>query len=77
MYDPPNPMPDDRELWACALQVERQHGKDAPRFVAERIGALATAGDEEGMATWKAIARRLDQLGRGIISVGLGNGRRT
>jgi len=70
-------MPDDRELWACALQVERQHGKDAPRFVAERIGALATAGDEEGMATWKAIARRLDQLRRDTISDDEEKGRRT
>jgi len=50
-------LPDDRELWACALQVERQHGKDAPRFVAQRIGALAELGDEAGIATWKAIAR--------------------
>jgi len=57
-------MPDDCELWACALQVERQHGEDAPRFVAERIGALAVAGDAEGIATWKAIARRLCNLQR-------------
>jgi len=57
-------IPDDRELWACALQVERQHGKDAPRFVAERIGALGVAGDQKGVATWKAIAWRLDQLSR-------------
>ena len=55
---------DDRELWACALQVERQHGDDAPRIVAERIGALALAGDQAGVATWKAIAWRLDQLRR-------------
>ena len=55
---------DDRELWACALQVERQHGDDAPRFVAERIGALSVTGDEEGIATWKEIARRLCKLQR-------------
>jgi len=61
-------LPDDRELWACAPQVERQHGEDAPRFVAERIGALAVAKDEEGIATWRAIARRLDQLRRGTTS---------
>ena len=58
-------LPDDRELWACALQVERQHGKDAPRFVAERIGGLAVAGDQEGVATWKAIAERLNGLAIG------------
>jgi len=55
-------MADDRELWACAVQVERQHGKSAPRFVAERIGDLALAGDEQGVATWKMIAERLDKL---------------
>jgi len=64
IYGSPTTMPDDRELWACALQVERQHGDDAPRFVAERIGALAVAGDQAGVATWKAIAWRLDQLRR-------------
>jgi len=57
-------VPDDRELWACALQVERQHGENAGRFVAERIGALAVAGDHDGVTTWKAIAQRLDKLRR-------------
>jgi len=70
-------MPDDRELWACALQVERQHGDDAPRFVAERIGALAVAGDQDGATTWKAIAQRLDQLRRRTISSEREKGRRT
>lgn len=52
----------DWELWACANQVLKMHGEDAPRHVAERIGALALEGDAEGVATWKAIARRLSQL---------------
>lgn len=52
----------DRELWACANQVLESHGEKAPVFVAERIGALALAGDMDGIANWKAIARRLDQL---------------
>jgi len=69
-------LPDDRELWACALQVERQHGDNAPRFVAERIGALVVAGDREGIATWKGIARRLDQLRRNTISSEQEKGRR-
>ncbi len=60
---------DDKELWACALHVERQHGDDAPRFVAERIGALVLAGDTEGVATWKAIAVKLEAtLPRGSVS---------
>lgn len=52
----------DRELWACALQVQKQHGEGANLFVAERIGTLALAGDEAGVATWKEIRRRLDML---------------
>jgi len=37
-------LPDERELWACALQVERQHGDDAPRFVAQRMGGTDRTG---------------------------------
>lgn len=53
---------DDWELWACAQQVIKQHGAKAPTHVASRIGDLATAGDMDGVDTWKAIAARVDQL---------------
>jgi len=56
------PLSDEQHLWACALAVERQHGERAPVFVAERIGALALAGDAAGVARWKAIAARMAQL---------------
>ena len=52
----------DRELWACATLVEKQHGERAPYFITERMLALAAAGDEVGVATWKAISDRYDQL---------------
>jgi hypothetical protein len=52
----------DWELWACASTIMRNHGERAPVFVAERIGALALAGDADGLATWRAIASRMDQL---------------
>ena len=52
----------DWELWACAVQVERTHGERAPVFVAERIGALALAGDLDGVEAWKGIAARLEEL---------------
>lgn len=55
----------DRELWGCALEVERQHGAGAPVFVAERIGTLALAGDRAGVETWRAIVARLDKLTSG------------
>jgi lipopolysaccharide export system protein LptC len=56
-------MLDEWELWACAQQVVRQHRDKAPTFVAERIGQLVLDGDEDGVATWKAIAERIDHLG--------------
>ena len=52
----------ERELWACAIEVLRQHGSRAPAFVAERIGALVLAGDAAGVATWKATAAKLQLL---------------
>jgi hypothetical protein len=52
----------ERELWACATALLRQHGDQAPKIVAERVGALALEGDEGGIATWVAIATRMDQL---------------
>lgn len=56
-------MTDEQELWACALEVERQHGSNAAVFVAHRIGALLLEGDLAGVDRWKAIAAKLDQLG--------------
>lgn len=52
----------DEERWAEALMVERLHGDRATIHVAERIGALALAGDAVGVSRWKEIAARLDQL---------------
>lgn len=52
----------NREIWACAVHVARTHGDAAPKFIAERIGALSLAGDNAGVQTWKAIAARFDQL---------------
>jgi hypothetical protein len=44
--------------------VIEDHGDDAERHVAERIGACAVADDDAGIATWKAIARRIDGIRR-------------
>ncbi len=55
----------DWELWACAGEVQRQHGERAALHVAERIGALALAGDAAGVEVWKQIARRLERLADG------------
>ena len=50
------------ELWACAQQVLTQHGDRAVEHVAERVAYLAIAGDMDGVATWRRIAERIDQL---------------
>ena len=58
----PSLMITDWELWACAQQVLTQHGDQAVDHVAERVAYLALAGDMDGVATWRAIADRIDQL---------------
>lgn len=57
------------DLWACANQVLKAQGDKAAVYVAERIGALALAGDAEGIKTWQAIARRIGELsGQGELA---------
>ena len=50
------------ERIAEALAIERQHGEKAPLFIAERIAALALAGDLAGVERLRAIALQLDRL---------------
>lgn len=45
-----------------ASMLLRQHGDRAPAVVTERIGQLAAEGQAEGVALWKEVAWRLDQL---------------
>lgn len=52
----------DQELWGMASVLLRQHGDRAPVVVAERIGQLASEEKAEGVAMWKEVARRLEQL---------------
>ncbi|MDB5701456.1 MAG: hypothetical protein JWL66_1655 [Sphingomonadales bacterium] len=52
----------DWELWACALTLERRYGQNVATIIAKRISELAVAGDHDGVANWKIIASRIDQL---------------
>jgi len=52
----------DRELWAAALMVLRQHSGDAHVFAAERLGALAQAGDAAGVQVRQGIAKRISAM---------------
>ncbi len=51
----------DRMRWAEMLAIERLHGTDTPSWIAERIGALAIAGDEAGVRRFKEIATRYER----------------
>lgn len=55
-------MTPDEERWAEALAIERQHGAMAPMWIAERIGALALAGNFAGVARFREIAAKYEQL---------------
>lgn len=52
----------DWEVWSCAQAMLNRHGDQAPLKIAERIGALALDGDEQGVATWRRIAGAADEL---------------
>ncbi|MDT7532426.1 hypothetical protein OVY48_03125 [Sphingobium sp. SA2] len=60
-------MTQDQLLWGAVSILMKQHGEHAPRRVAERIGALAVAGDMAGVAMWKDIARRMDMMMRSPV----------
>jgi hypothetical protein len=47
---------------AEALQIQKLYGEDAARWIAERIGALAIAGDAAGVERLTEIAARLETL---------------
>lgn len=53
---------DEAILLGAAMMLLRRHGKNTPLKVAERIGELASEGDWAGVAAWKVIARRMDEI---------------
>jgi hypothetical protein len=58
-------MTPDQERLAEALAVRRLYGPSAPQHIAERIGALALAGDAAGVQRWMHIAAKVDEIERG------------
>ncbi len=58
-------MTNEEQRWAEALLAIRLHGDRAPDWIAERIAALAYAGDEAGVARFMDMAARLDALSEG------------
>lgn len=52
----------ERELWAAALWVEKHHGANGPKHIADQVGRLAKAGDSDGVAMSRQVADRYDRL---------------
>ena len=44
------------------MMLLRRHGDLAPVRVAERIGEMAIAGDQEGLLFWKRVALKMDRI---------------
>lgn len=54
----------EQQLWACALEVERQEGTAAFLFASMRADELESEGAFEGARTWRAIVHRIEALGQ-------------
>lgn len=52
----------EQELWAMALWVDREHGEEGERFIAERVLHFDAEGDEGGKKLWMDVARRFVEL---------------
>lgn len=66
-------MPSDRDIWASANQMLRQHGENAALEAGMRADAALANGDIDGERTWlrviKAIAWLSDNRGRDPFKV--------
>lgn len=52
----------EQEIWAMALWVDREHGEDAERFIAEKVLHFEETGDTGGKDLWMQVARRYVEL---------------
>ncbi len=55
----------EQELWAMALWVDREHGEEGDRFIAERVLHFDSEG---GKHLWMNVARRFVELRASISS---------
>lgn len=62
-------MIEDREIWACANLLMRQHGIDAWFVAAQRADELLLTGDMEGNRTFVRILNRIKEL-EALVPVG-------
>jgi hypothetical protein len=52
----------EREIWACANTLIKQHGQDAWFHAAQRADELGARGDIAGQRTFLRILRRIETL---------------
>lgn len=52
----------DQEVWGMALWVDRQHGTNGWFHIATQQDRLLACGDLDGVALWKVIAERWEQI---------------
>jgi len=52
----------EQELWAMALWVDREHGDQGERFIAERVLFFDAQSDAGGKQLWMDVARRYVEL---------------
>lgn len=55
-------MIENREVWACANQLQKQHGADAWFVASQRADELFAEGEMEGHGTFVRILKRIRQL---------------
>ncbi|RIV85954.1 DUF6961 family protein [Aurantiacibacter zhengii] len=52
----------DQEIWGKALWVERHYGENGWFHIAQQQDRLLELGDFDGMALWRKVGERFDQL---------------
>lgn len=55
-------MTSDADIWRTANLLVKQQGEEAPIHAAMRADELLAAGDLDGLAVWKRIAKAIDEL---------------
>ena len=56
------PVTREQEIGALALSIERKHGENAARYIAQRAAAFEQSGPPEAVALWHQVQRRYEQL---------------
>lgn len=59
----------EQHMWACAVELEQQHGYGATEVAEARIEALDADGDKDRARAWRAILRRLEALLDGGVAL--------